>query len=159
MIWFNIKNLENKISKNELTDRNGWDYVLAYFVLTAIVLSFVTNNSNGWIKLSQCVISVLINVWGLKAVYEVNTEVGGNDFFKRFFAISWVIGMRLIVAAIILIVVAGIVIGIVSVKNDMNYNYNPSLINDMVGLIFMAVYTLVYYLLIIKSFRRLKRAD
>jgi hypothetical protein len=155
MIWFDIKNLESKISNNELTDKDGFSYVLAFFVLTAIVLSFVTNNSNGWIKLSQCVISVLINVWGLKTVYEVNNEIDGKDFFKRFFAINWVIGVRLLVVTMIFAVIVGIVFGIVSVKNGMDLN-SPNPIKDIVGLIFMAMYSLICYLLIINSFRRLK---
>jgi len=155
MIWFDIKNLENKISNNELTDKDGFSYVLANLILTTIVLSFVTNNANGWIKLSQCVISILINVWGLKTVYEVNNEIDGKDFFKRFFAINWVIGMRLIVITLIFVVIVGIIIGIVSEKNYMNFN-DPNPIRDIVGLIFSAMISFICYLLIINSFRRLK---
>jgi hypothetical protein len=155
MIWFDLKNLENKISNNELTDKDGFSYVLAFFVLSAIGISFITNSSNGWIKLTQCVISVFITVWGLKTVYEVNNEIDGKDFFKRFFAINWVIGMRLLVITLIFAVIVGIVIGVVSSKNGMNLT-DPNPIKDIVELIFMAMYGLICYLLIINSFRRLK---
>ena len=60
MIWFNIKKLEKQISDDELTDKDGFNYLLAYVIFTAIVLSFMSNYSNGWIKFLTCVASVII---------------------------------------------------------------------------------------------------
>ena len=155
MIWFDIKNLENKISNNELTDKDGFNYVLAFFILMTIALSLATNNSNGLIKLSQCLITVLINVWGLRTVYDVNCEIDGKDFFKRFFAINWVIGFRLFVVAIIFAVIISIIIGIASVGHSINLK-DPNPVKDIAFLVIVAMYNLICYLLIINSFRRLK---
>jgi TRAP-type uncharacterized transport system fused permease subunit len=156
MIWFDIKNLENKIINNELSDKDGFNYVLAFFILSVIVLSFITNDSSAWFKLTECIIAILINIWGLKTVYEVNNEIDGKDFLKRFFAINWVIGMRLIVISIILAVIAGIVIGIFSVTNGMIINdTNPD--KDILGLIFTAIFSIICYLLMINSFHRLRK--
>jgi hypothetical protein len=155
MIWFDIKKIEDKISNDELSDKDGFNYVMAFFILTTVALCFVTNNTNGWIKFSTCIVSIIINVWGLNAIYQANTEIDGKDFFKRFFAINWVIGMRLIVITLIFAVIIGIVIGIVSVKNEINLK-DPNPLKDILGLIFMAMFNLICYLLIINSFRRLK---
>lgn len=88
MIWLDIKKLENKISVNELSDKDGFNYVLAYFILSAIIMATISNDSNALIKLLTCLIAVVINIWGLNAIYDANNEIDGRDFFKRYFAIS-----------------------------------------------------------------------
>jgi len=155
MIWFDIKKLEDKISKKELTDKDGFNYVLAYFVFSVIVLSFITKDTSVWIKFFECAISVIITVWGLKTVYEVNNDIDGKDFFKRFFAINWVIGMRILVVTLIFAFIISIPIGIISIQNGINYN-DPNPIKDIIMLVLGAMYNLICYLLIINSFRRLK---
>lgn len=155
MIWFDLEQLENKISNNELTDKDGLNYVLAYFIFSIVVLSFITNNSSGWIKLLQCIISVLINIWGLKAIYDANEKIDGKDFFKRFFSIFWVIGMRLFVITMILAVIIGVVIGMLSAASDINFK-DPNPMKDFIMLIFMTMFLLINYLLILNSFRKLR---
>jgi hypothetical protein len=155
MIWFDIKQLESKISNNELTDRDGFNYVLAYFILSIIVYSLITNDSNGWVKFLECIISVLINIWGLKAIYEANEKIDGKDFFKRFFSIFWVIGFRLFVITMVITVILGVVIGILSVKSGISLK-DPNPIKDIILLVFMSMFLLINYLLIINSFRRLR---
>ena len=84
MIWLDISNLEDKISKNELSDKDGFNYVLAYFILSALTMNIGSRNSNEWIDLLNCFLSVLIAIWGLSAAYKANNEIDGKDFFKRF---------------------------------------------------------------------------
>lgn len=153
MIWYDLKNLENKIAKHELSDKEGLNYVIAYFVLTAVTFSLITNDSNNWVKLSECVLSVLVNVWGLKAVYKINSEIDGKDFFKRFFAINWVVGIRLLVFVMSLALIVSILVGVFSTKNDINLSRSSQ---DIFELVFTTIYSLSFYFLIIKSFRRLK---
>jgi hypothetical protein len=155
MIWFDIKKLEDKISNDELSDKDGFNYVMASLILTSIVLSVATNNANGWIKLLSCFVSVVINIWGFKAIYQANIDNDGKDFFKRFFAISWVIGMRLLVIGIIIGVLIGVIIGIISAKSgDNSMIYGP--LKDFSGLIVTSLFTVICYLLMINSFRKLK---
>ncbi len=155
MIWFDIKELENKISNNELTEREGFNYLLAYSILSVITLIFAANKTTGWMMLSECAISVLITIWGLKTIYEVNNEIDGKDFLKRFFAINWVIGMRILVVLIPLAFVVGIFYGVFAVANHIDiHEPNPQWV--IMGLTFKTVFTLVCYILIINSFRRLK---
>jgi len=155
MIWLNLKELENKISKNELSERDGFNYVLAFFILCSIALSLPANNTGSWFKFLACVISVVINVWGLNASYNANKAVDGKDFFKRFFAINWVVGMRLLLVILVCAVMAGFVIAILSYNSHTNY-MDPSPMKDVISLILMTLFTVICYLLIINSFQRLK---
>jgi hypothetical protein len=155
MIWFDIKKLEQKISNNELTEKEGFNYLLAYSIITVFALSFASNKTNGWMMFSEFAISVLITIWGLRTTYEVNNEIDGKDFFKRFFAINWVIGMRILVILIPLAFLFGLFFGFFAVANNINlHEPNPQL--SIVSLTFKAMFTLICYLLIINSFRRLK---
>jgi hypothetical protein len=155
MIWIDIRKLENKISANELSDKDGFNYVLAYFILVAIVLAIISNDSSALVKLLGSILSVIITIWGLNATYQANNEIDGKDFFKRYFAISWVIGMRLIIVMLVLSIISGLVIVIISTKNGSDYlKTNP--VNELVSLIFTSVFSIICYLLIINSFRRIK---
>ena len=37
MIWLDLKGLERKISNNELTEKDGYNYLMATMILTTIV--------------------------------------------------------------------------------------------------------------------------
>jgi hypothetical protein len=155
MIWFNIRKLEDKISKNELSDKDGFNYVLAYFILSVFAMSLGTHDKSVWIKLLHFVLLATITIWGLTAAYKANDEIDGKDFFKRFFAINWVIGMRMLFALVILIFIVGIVMAIISRVSGGNYVDN-SPIKDFITLISVSLFEVIYYLLVINSIRRLK---
>lgn len=155
MIWFNIKELEYKISNDDLSDKDGFNYLLAFFILSTIGYSIASNNTNGWITFLGCIISVLINIWGLKTIYEANKLVDGKDFFKRFFAFYWVIGFRLFLLTIPVFIIAGIVFSISSLKTGLpQMESNP--IMDVVTLIFVSLFSVICYLLMINSIQRLR---
>jgi hypothetical protein len=154
MIWLDISNLEDKISKNELSDKDGFNYVLAYFILSVLTMNIGYQNSNEWIDLLNCFSSALITVWGLTAAYKANNEIDGKDFLKRFFAINWVIGMRMLLAVLILGMVAGIVVGIISIISS--DAICEGLSKDLFRAISMSLFEVIYYLLIRNSIRRLK---
>jgi len=149
MIWFDISKLEDKISRNELSDKDGYNYVLAFFILSVLAMSISSQDGNGWIKLLNCFLLVLITIWGLDGAYKANTEIDGKDFFKRFFAINWVIGMRMLVVAFLF----GIVLAIISLAVDTPAGKGP--IRELISTIFVSLFSVIYYLLIIKSIRKL----
>jgi len=149
MIWFDISKLEDKISRNELSDKDGYNYVLAFFILSVLAMSISSQDGNAWIKLSNCFLLVLITIWGLDGAYKANTEIDGKDFFKRFFAINWVIGMRMLVVAFLF----GIVLAIISLAVDTPAGKGP--IRELISTIFVSLFSVIYYLLIIKSIRKL----
>lgn len=109
---------------------------------------------NTWIKLLNCFLMVLITIWGLNKAYKANTEIDGKDFFKRFFAISWVIGMRMLSVIMFIAFLLGAILVIISLANDTYPGKN--LYKDMTATIFMSLFEVIYYLLIINSIRKLK---
>src|SRR5659263_14252 len=118
MIWFNIKNLESKISNNELSDKDGFNYLLANAIVTVISISISTvHEHDRWIKLVGMIIAVMITIWGIKAAYNANNDNDGKDFLKRFLAISWVVSMRILVAFFLLAIFFGLIVGILRVVN------------------------------------------
>ena len=155
MIWFNIRKLEDKISKNELSDKDGFNYVLAYFIISVFTMSLGSHNESAWIKLLHCVLLATITIWGLTAAYKANAEIDGKDFFKRFFAINWVIGMRMLFALFIVAFIAGIVMAIILLING-DHNMDKSPTKDWIILISVSLFEVIYYLLVINSIRRLK---
>ena len=98
---------------------------------------------------------VAITIWGLNGAYKANNAVDGRDFLKRYFAISWVVGIRMLVAVLLLAFVLGTIIGIVYVVNGGGDNMAPEN-RGWTSLVSTAVCGIVAYLLIIKSIRSLK---
>jgi len=156
MIWFNLKNLESKISNNELSDKDGFNYLLANAIVTTLAVSVTTaKDSATWIVITGLIIALLITIWGIKAAFIANNSIDGKDFLKRYLAISWVICMRIFVVILVLALILGIVIGILTVMNgEDNYTNNP--IKDVITMISTAMVSFICYLLIVNSFKRLK---
>jgi len=151
MIWFNIKELERKISSNELSDRDAYDYVLAHFIVSALTIYACSGTGIKWVDGLNVILLVLIVIVGMNKTYKTNDEIDGKDFLKRFFAISWVVGIRLTLVAILFAVIIGIAEIIVGGKELPVSNS----FNNVVRLVLMVVVEIAYYLLIIKSLRRL----
>ena len=153
MIWFNIKKLKEEISNDNLSEKDGFNYVLAYFILSTISAVGGYNEMTAGIRLLGAALYVIITIWGLNAIYKINLEIDGKDFFKRFFAINWVIGMRILVVLLILSVIGGIGMGILYERSS------SPLSEPMPGyllVIFTSLVSIILYLLIMKSFRKLK---
>jgi len=156
MIWFNIKKLEEDISNDNLSEKDDFNYVLAYvlasFILSTI-LAVLRYEMFGGLRLLGTALYGIITIWGLNAIYKINLEIDGKDIVKRFIAINWVIGMRVLVVLLILAVIGGIAMGILSI-NRSNLESNP--MAGYILVIFTSLVTIILYLLIMKSFRKLK---
>lgn len=161
MIWFDIKALEKKISDNELSEKDSFNYVLAYAIVftVAVILASVSGGGIVWMQIISCLISVLIVIWGITQLFKVNKALDGKDFCKRFIAISWVVGVRVILIAIGIGIILGLVILIKysSILSD-GSGINPLSDNmgyEIVSLVISTLISILYYWMAIKSFRRL----
>ena len=96
----------------------------------------------------------LITIWGLNSVYKANNEIDGKDFFKRLFAINWVISMRLLSILFTLAFFMGI-LSVLFATKDGNFVDNK-LIKDLIKTAFVSLFGIIYYFMVIGSFRRLK---
>ena len=101
------------------------------------------------------ILLILITLWGVKGAYKANLEVDGRDFIKRFFAISWVVGIRLSLITIGLTFLFGIFIALILIiSNSEDLGDSPA--KDLFFTVFLSVFEVIYYLLVMKSIRRLK---
>lgn len=156
MIWLDLKGLERKISNNELTEKDGYNYLMATMVLTTIVVVGLSRqDSYSWFNFLNAIIAVGITVWGINACYRVNNDLDGKDFLKRFLAISWVIGMRIALWVIGLSILVGIIVGIAIVTSGAHDGVARP-IQDITTMILTALLSLVSYLFVINSFKSLK---
>ena len=153
MIWFNIKELERKIVENEFSDEEGFKYFLAFSILGVLATSIST--AGNIITFIELLISVAITIWGSYSIFKANSSGDGQDFFKRYFALSWVIGLRLFIITLIIAIPLSFIYGVISYESiDLNSSESTTLTEDFVTMIISSLVGLVYYFLLTNSFKR-----
>ncbi len=145
MIWINIKKLEKKIVKNEFSDKEGFQYFLAFSILGALSGSIGTSESA--FTFIEMLITLLITIWGSYSIFKANSSGDGQDFFKRYFALSWVIGFRLFLYVLTLTTIYYVI------NQDFPNIYNSGH-SDITSLILLSIIMFAYYSLLISSFKR-----
>ncbi len=153
MIWFNIKELEKKIVENEFSDKEGFKYFLAFSIL-GFLATYISASEN-FISFIELLIGVVITIWGSYSIFKANSAGDGQDFFKRYFALSWVIGFRLLIIILIITIPLFIISGIISFAsiNSLNSEYTV-LTHGFGSMIISLLIMVVYYVLLTNSFKR-----
>jgi hypothetical protein len=153
MIWFNIKELERKIVDNEFTDQEGFKYFLAYSILGLMVTYGST--SENLITFIEFLVGLAITIWGSYSIFKANSSGDGQDFFKRYFALSWVIGFRVLIIFITIVLPLAIIYSVISYQSSDLYNSDSTtLMEDVIFMVIYLLSSLVYYVLLINSFKR-----
>lgn len=153
MIWFNIKKLERKIADNDFSDKDVFKYFLAFSILGSLVAYLSTTES--FITYIELFIDIIITIWGSYSIYKVNSSGDGQDFFKRFFALSWVIGFRLFLFSLIISIPLVIIYDIISPDSILSLESESDTLSEDFGfMIISSLILLIYYFLLIGSFRR-----
>ncbi len=153
MIWFNIKELERKIVDNEFTDQEGFKYFLAYSILGLMVTYGST--SENLITFIEFLVGLAITIWGSYSIFKANSSGDGQDFFKRYFALSWVIGFRVLIIFITIALPLAIIYSVISYQSSDLYNsHSTTLMEDVIFMVIYLLSSLVYYVLLINSFKR-----
>lgn len=152
MIWFNLKEIENRIISDELTDKEGFSYFLASAILGVIGTYFGSQEST--LTFVSVIVGILLTIWGSFLIFKTNEAGDGKDFFKRYFALSWVIGVRLFVFAFIATILYMIIYLVLFTPEE-------SIIknNDILKLIISSLIMLLYYFLLNNSFRRVSNKE
>lgn len=155
MIWFSLDVLLQKISKDELTDKDGFHYLIA-FAITLLVMSFSLNYvlTSIWLRLVEFVLALLITFWGLQAAFDANQNGDGKDFIKRIMAISWVVNMKLLFYNFVLCIILATFLAFYAVITG-NVPSVDSFILEIAETFYLVLLTLIYYRGIVVSFRRL----
>lgn len=142
MIWFEIKKVENKILKNKLTEKDGFYYYLATGIFCTVYLFFhaLINFKHAPNSLSY-LLGIIIAILGLIQVFKINNEIDGREFLKRYFALTWVIRVKLVIVTFIFFAIA---MNFFDVRKD-----NPA--KSITYFIFALIVQILFYLLVIKS--------
>lgn len=153
MIWFNIKELERKIIENEFSDEDGFKYFLASSIVG--VLASSSSSSENFITFITMMIGLGVTIWGSYSIFKANSSGDGQDFFKRYFALSWVISFRLFIFILMLAIPSAIIFYFTSPDSfaAMELNYG-TLKEDFIKMIIGAFILLIYYFLLMNSFKR-----
>jgi hypothetical protein len=106
MNWFNLKDLEKRLAENNVSDKEGFYFLLAnWIVFGSFSFAAVTEQyGNPGVMVMLLAIPVISLVIGFKA----NQKGDGKDFLKRFISLHFVIGIRIIVFIILLALPVGL---------------------------------------------------
>ena len=154
MIWFDLKELERKISSDELSDKEAFHYVLAQAIVLALSFESSSWVDPFWLKFVGRALLVLITIWGLHKAYKANDEVDGRDFLKRYFAIRWVIGVRIVLVVLLFSFIIGGIVGIVTIMSGGSDQIAPSY-RSLIATASVLLLEILSYVLIVNSIRRL----
>lgn len=95
MVWFNIKNLERILVNSDSPHTLGYCYFVIFLTAWS-VLYLYPNTSPGAeeLQIIGFIASLLISFWGFRKTLMVNQQGGNKDFYKKFFSLSFVTGLR-----------------------------------------------------------------
>lgn len=155
MTWFNIKELERKLINNELSDKESFDYLLfSSVLLTFFTYIGVKEHSNDWLHFLELIISLVITIVGTKATYTINATGGQKDYLKRYISLSFVVGVRLFVFALLVAFILGIIVATINPHSEKDPN------SEEIGkLIFVLFFGIIYYFQLTNSFKRINKTN
>ncbi|MBP6755070.1 MAG: hypothetical protein KA210_02900 [Bacteroidia bacterium] len=146
MIWIKIKALEEQISKDELTEKDGFNYLLINLLYGVAVILVPTINGFNYVTITQFIINSLILIVFIKKLYRINASIDDRDFLKRFISISWVVRVRLVFYYLIL-----------NIIYFQFFSMSTFTFKNGIALIFISfIINFLFYFFLIKSFTRLK---
>lgn len=153
MIWFNIKKLEKRIKENEFSDKCAFKYFMAFAILH-VILAYSGLNEESYITLFEFLGIVGVTIWGTYSIFRINSSGDGKDFFKRFFALSWVVIIRLYVYAIMIFIPLMIIYYLGVYNSNSYFSGMVESKEDIIWMSYMIVFEIIYYLMLRNSFRR-----
>lgn len=108
MNWFNLRDLENRLIESEVSDKEGFYYLLANLILFGLAsYGTVESYNHGAFLFVEIAVMVFITIVGLNYTFKANKSGDGQDYFKRFLSLYFVIGIRLAVFILLLAIPAG----------------------------------------------------
>ena len=149
MNWFNLQDLESRLSVDKVSDQEGFYYLLANLILFGLASYGASETYNhGGFLFAEIIIMLTVTIFGLNLTFKANKTGDGSNYFKRFLALYFVIGIRLIVFTILI----GIPIGLLGYLIFGGEISNKS-IQDTLYLGFYSGMAILYYYLLVRSFK------
>lgn len=150
MYFINIKKLKQEIKEDKFTEKRSYSYFFWTFLLFTILVTPTLSGGypepNVYDHLSSLIL-VLATIIGLKYSYYANGGDEGADFIKKFFAISWVHGWRVIIPTSAVFFLVLLVTGV----------YESELMTSALTVVYDIVsYSIIYYF-VAKDLRELNK--
>jgi len=150
MNWFNLEDLENRLVENKVSDKEGFNYLLANLILFGLA-SYVASDSYNHraFLLIEIILMIAITVGGLNLTFKANENGDGNDYLKRFLSLYFVIGIRFVVFTFLLAIPVGI-IGYFIFGGEVT----DKTVHDLLNVGFLSGITIVFYYFLVRSFKK-----
>ncbi len=151
MIWFNIKNLEEKLIEGSVTEKEAFNYLLVtMLIFTISPYLHHSDNTNQLISWIEIVFGIIFTAILLKTTFQINGSGDNKEYLTRYIALSLVISIRLFVFILIPLIVFGIMTGILKSNGILIYDNNKELIFLTMGI----VVSIIYFFLLTRSFKK-----
>lgn len=106
MIWFNLKELEERLLKGEVSENLSFTYLLAQLALLCLLLQLPFEvKPDWWVWL---LVSLVVFLGGVSWAFKINQKGRNKDFLRRFVSVSFVAIMRCLLLVLFISVVDGI---------------------------------------------------
>ncbi|MHB9141761.1 MAG: hypothetical protein ACYC25_07810 [Paludibacter sp.] len=154
MIWLDLKQMERKLSTNDISEKETLNYYLAFFIIVSVYVILATflrtlinvKDVSTSTSLIQVILNTVIKVIGILYVYHINSKRNNKDFFLRFFSVSFVIFIRLIIYTLSIGFIVLILIYLFIDIKALSSNYS---------IYIFQLFQIVFYILIGLSFKRI----
>lgn len=100
MHFWRIDTLTEQLRRGHLEQRAALRYILAWLILWMVVsLPSISGETTPMqpVDWAGYLVTLVATVVGTLLAYQANGGAGGSDFAARYFALGWVVGIRLIV--------------------------------------------------------------
>ena len=155
MYWYNLRALEKEITDNKFTDKEAFYYFLAFAILGVITGSFESDSETAsYIRHTKNLLILIITIWGCYAIFKANSNGDGKDFFKRFFALAWVVGFRLFLLLLLVLIPLTFIYVIISSQMEVETSLYGHVSKDLLGLLAGTAFQILFFVLLRKSFER-----
>lgn len=94
MYLINIKSLKKELINGPFTEKQAFQYLLAYLLFSNLVSLLPDTTVNHWTIISG-ILYVIITFLGIIYCFKKNKGSTGESFLPRYFSLLWVVSLRM----------------------------------------------------------------
>lgn len=158
MTWYNIRKLENRLAAGEIKENDSYQYLAAFLIFLGVIIFFpesTTSYSGFYWDLAEFLIFLIILILAVRNSYLINAAGDNTDFAKRFISLALVHGFRLLIWVGIIGLLYKIIMFIIPLQ--IFHFINALLLPDWTELIIFTAIFLLYYIFMVRSFKRVNK--
>ncbi|MBZ9631398.1 hypothetical protein LB465_11460 [Salegentibacter sp. LM13S] len=158
MILFNIKELEKLIITEKVSDGLAFKYLFTHLILFTLADYIPVDGDNPWWRTwVHLLISLMALIWGIRKTFEINQQGDNIEYFKRLISLSFVTGIRTIVFGFLIIFC--VLVSTLIADQIFTFSIRNSIWMTVIELIAYALLNVVFYYILINSFKRINSID